>query len=39
MSNEYPKEPCKDHPKRMWEWDGYGWICIDCIFEPSPSEK
>ena len=30
-SDTYPEKPCNKHPRRMWEWDGYGWVCIDCV--------
>lgn len=32
---EYPETICLFHPNRMWEWDGYGWICAGCVLEPS----
>jgi len=28
---EYPETNCEKHPDCLWEWDGYCWICIDCI--------
>lgn len=30
---DYPAENCHLHPNRMWEWDGYCWICVDCIVQ------
>ena len=33
LSDSYPEKPCPHHPKRLWEWDGYDWICIDCILD------
>jgi hypothetical protein len=35
MTDEYPKENCKKHPEEMWSWDGYCWICVECILEKS----
>lgn len=29
----YPDEPCTNHPNGMWEWDGYGWICVECVLK------
>jgi hypothetical protein len=35
---DYPEKPCVNHPSRMWEWDGYGWICVGCILQDPPEE-
>lgn len=32
-ADDYPEENCSVHPNRMWEWDGYGWICVSCIVQ------
>lgn len=36
-ANPYPSKPCTDHPSRMWEWDGYGWVCAGCVLR-DPAE-
>ncbi len=28
---KYPANPCEEHPDCMWTWDGFCWICVDCI--------
>lgn len=33
MSDDYPAKSCPNHPSRIWEWDGYGWICVGCVVE------
>lgn len=33
MSDTYPETNCEKHPTRMWEWDGYCWVCPDCVLD------
>ena len=30
---EYPEAGCTIHPDRLMEWDGYCYVCIECITE------
>lgn len=31
MTEPYPETDCPLHPSRMWEWDGYCYICPSCV--------